>query len=107
MVKSLSCYLLFLIPEWSSLSTDRDADILDNCTRNVLANSGLYLNGEESVQVRKLDWLQSWPPAVSHDVEDGDEQETRRWNSSSILIIFFVFSLNCGLKNVPIKSILL
>jgi hypothetical protein len=70
--------LLPSVSEWSSLGTDRDADILDNCTRNVLANSGLYLNGEGSVQVRKLDWTQSWPPAASYNAEDGDEQETLR-----------------------------
>ena len=60
------------------LCTDRDVDILDNCTRNVLANSGLFFNGERSVQVRKLDWLRSWPPVASYDVEDGDEQESLR-----------------------------
>lgn len=61
--------------EWPDLGTDRDADILDNCTRNVLANSSLCPNGEGSVQVRKLDWLQPWPPVASCDIEDRGEQE--------------------------------
>lgn len=70
------------VPEWSGLGTDRGADILDNCTRNVLANSSLYVHGDGAVQVRKLDWLQSWPPVAFYDAVDGDKQETIRDDSA-------------------------
>lgn len=70
--------------------TDRDADILDNCTRNVLANSSLCPNGEGSVQVRKLDWLQPWPPVASCDIEDRGEQEVVWWTLFSALTNLFL-----------------
>ena len=47
----------------------------------------LSLNGEE---VGKLVWLQSWPRVGSYDVEDGDEQESLRWDSPFTLAVLFL-----------------
>ncbi|KAJ7951794.1 methyltransferase-like protein 22 [Quillaja saponaria] len=44
--------------------TDHGDEILDNCSRNVQLNSGLF-NSQAAVHVRELDWFNPWPPRVS------------------------------------------
>lgn len=83
-------FFMCSVPEWDRLGTDRGADVLDNCTRNVVTNSSLYVTGDGAVQVRKLDWLQPWPLTVSYDAEDRDEQETLRWTYSCVLNFLFL-----------------
>ncbi|XP_024543090.1 methyltransferase-like protein 22 isoform X2 [Selaginella moellendorffii] len=46
--------------------TDRGADVLDNCSRNVFANRGSFLRGESGVRVRELDWEEGWPPRTTN-----------------------------------------
>ncbi|XP_024526805.1 methyltransferase-like protein 22 isoform X3 [Selaginella moellendorffii] len=46
--------------------TDRGADVLDNCSRNVFANRESFLRGESGVRVRELDWEEGWPPRTTN-----------------------------------------
>ncbi|KDP37220.1 hypothetical protein JCGZ_06276 [Jatropha curcas] len=61
--------------------TDRGDEILDNCARNLHLNSEL-LNYRGVIHVRELDWMNSWPPALSL----GSSPDHRRysWTSAEV-----------------------
>ncbi|KAL8153363.1 hypothetical protein V2J09_011123 [Rumex salicifolius] len=60
--------------------TDRSADILDNCAKNVELNSGAF-KSHSSIRVRELDWLGLWPP--SSDINSGSPNEYS-WTPSEV-----------------------
>ncbi|XP_072963100.1 uncharacterized protein [Typha angustifolia] len=64
--------------------TDRDTDILENCTTNAQLNSSLLKFQDTKVHVRELDWKESWPPTVGNFDLLSHTGSRYSWTSSEI-----------------------
>jgi hypothetical protein len=90
---------------------DRGNDILDNCTRNVLANSSSYPDGENSVRVRNLDWENPWPPAPCESIGGKSEGDPVRsflccfWLTVEFCPFSFHFICDCILQHSVASNI--
>ncbi|KAJ0007862.1 hypothetical protein Pint_29841 [Pistacia integerrima] len=60
--------------------TDYGDEILDNCAKNIELNSGVF-DRRGSVNVRELNWMNSWPPNIS--LADSASQRYS-WNQSEL-----------------------
>ncbi|GMH17664.1 hypothetical protein Nepgr_019505 [Nepenthes gracilis] len=69
--------------------TDHGDEILSNCAKNVLLNSGLF-GSQTSVHVRELDWKNSWPPSdfnsASHKRYSWTSSEVEDANRANLLV---------------------
>lgn len=64
--------------------TDYGIEVLNNCAKNVGLNSGMFQHQGTSVHVRKLDWKESWPPAVGEHDFQSQQENTYSWTLSEV-----------------------